>query len=67
MFGSHAQFKDWFSNPLTGMVEGSAEVSTRGGGGVGGLWPAWTPAGGLLTLLRLPCCICIFDWTLLRC
>ncbi len=27
VFGSHAQFKDWFSNPLTGMVEGSAEVS----------------------------------------
>lgn len=26
VFGSHAQFKDWFSNPLTGMVEGSAEV-----------------------------------------
>ncbi|KAG7668752.1 hypothetical protein Ndes2437B_g07158 [Nannochloris sp. 'desiccata'] len=27
VFGSHAQFKDWFSNPLTGMVEGSAEYS----------------------------------------
>lgn len=26
VFASHAQFKDWFSNPLTGMVEGSAEV-----------------------------------------
>lgn len=29
VFGSHAQFKDWFSNPLTGMVEGSAEVSPQ--------------------------------------
>ena len=29
VFASHAQFKDWFSNPLTGMVEGSAEVSKR--------------------------------------
>jgi len=27
VFGSHAQFKDWFSNPLTGMVEGSAEYN----------------------------------------
>ncbi|KAL4852636.1 Protein PHOTOPERIOD-INDEPENDENT EARLY FLOWERING 1 [Chlorella vulgaris] len=27
VFGSHAQFKDWFSNPLTGMVEGSAEMN----------------------------------------
>ncbi len=25
--GSHAQFRDWFSNPLTGMAEGSAEHS----------------------------------------
>ena len=22
VFASHAQFKDWFSNPLLGMVEG---------------------------------------------
>jgi SNF2 family DNA or RNA helicase len=27
IFASHAQFKDWFSNPLTGMVEGSAEYN----------------------------------------
>ena len=27
VFASHAQFKDWFSNPLTGMVEGSAEYN----------------------------------------
>ncbi|KAL6784904.1 hypothetical protein ACKKBG_A01610 [Auxenochlorella protothecoides x Auxenochlorella symbiontica] len=27
VFASHAQFKDWFSNPLTGMVEGSAEMN----------------------------------------
>jgi len=27
VFGSHAQFKDWFSNPMTGMVEGSAEYN----------------------------------------
>lgn len=28
IFHSHAQFQDWFSNPLTGMVEGAAAVST---------------------------------------
>ena len=27
VFASHAQFKDWFSNPLTGMVEGSSEYN----------------------------------------
>jgi hypothetical protein len=26
VFSSHAQFKDWFSNPLTGMVEGAEVV-----------------------------------------
>jgi hypothetical protein len=56
VFGSHAQFKDWFSNPLTGMVEGSAEVSTRGGSGDAGVCPAWVPAGGYRGSLHLPCC-----------
>ncbi len=27
VFASHAQFKDWFSNPLTGAVETGAAVS----------------------------------------
>jgi len=27
VFASHAQFKDWFSNPLTGMVEGQEAVN----------------------------------------
>ncbi|GMH36700.1 hypothetical protein BSKO_04573 [Bryopsis sp. KO-2023] len=27
VFSSHAQFKDWFCNPLTGMVQGQAEVN----------------------------------------
>jgi hypothetical protein len=27
VFASHQQFKDWFSNPLTGMVEGSQDVN----------------------------------------
>lgn len=27
VFTSHAQFKDWFSNPLTGMVQGESEVN----------------------------------------
>lgn len=27
IFHSHAQFQDWFSNPLTGMVEGAAAVN----------------------------------------
>jgi SNF2 family DNA or RNA helicase len=28
IFHSHAQFQDWFSNPLTGMVEGAAAINT---------------------------------------
>ena len=28
VFESHRDFKEWFSNPLTGMVEGSAEYNT---------------------------------------
>ena len=27
VFESHRDFKEWFSNPLTGMVEGSAEYN----------------------------------------
>ncbi|KAK9839615.1 hypothetical protein WJX81_001019 [Elliptochloris bilobata] len=27
VFASHAQFKDWFSNPLSGMVEGQSELN----------------------------------------
>ncbi len=27
IFASHAQFKDWFNNPLIGMVEGQQEVN----------------------------------------
>lgn len=27
VFASHAQFKDWFHNPLTGMVEGQEAVN----------------------------------------
>ncbi len=27
IFASHAQFKDWFNNPLVGMVEGQHEVN----------------------------------------
>lgn len=27
IFASHAQFKDWFHNPLLGMVEGQQEVN----------------------------------------
>lgn len=26
VFASHEDFKDWFSNPMTNMVEGSVEV-----------------------------------------
>lgn len=29
VFSSHAQFKDWFSNPLTGAVETGQEVSAQ--------------------------------------
>ena len=45
VFSSHADFKEWFSNPLTGMVEGSQEYNEsiimrlhqvgQGGGGKG--------------------------------
>ena len=27
VFASHSDFKEWFSNPLTGMVEGSQEYN----------------------------------------
>ena len=27
VFASHAQFKDWFSQPLTGMVDGSETIN----------------------------------------
>ena len=27
VFASHAQFKDWFSNPLTNMVDGSEVIN----------------------------------------
>ena len=27
IFASHDDFKDWFSNPLTGMMEGSVEFN----------------------------------------
>ncbi len=27
VFASHAQFKDWFSNPLSGMVEGQSAMN----------------------------------------
>ena len=27
LFESHKDFKDWFSNPLSGMIEGSSEYN----------------------------------------
>ena len=30
VFASHAQFKDWFSNPLTNMVDGSEIINKVG-------------------------------------
>jgi E1A-binding protein p400 len=33
VFASHSQFRDWFCNPLTGMVEGSEAYNKVGGGG----------------------------------
>ena len=27
VFSSHEQFRQWFSNPLTGMVEGASEIN----------------------------------------
>jgi len=27
VFASHREFKEWFANPLTGMIEGSKEYS----------------------------------------
>ena len=29
VFESHRDFKEWFSNPLTGMVEGSADYNDQ--------------------------------------
>jgi hypothetical protein len=31
VFASHSQFRDWFCNPLTGMVEGSEAYNKVGG------------------------------------
>ncbi len=41
IFASHDQFRDWFCNPLTGMVEGSEaynKASQRAPGRAGRLW-----------------------------
>lgn len=27
IFGSHRDFREWFSNPVTGMIEGDAEFN----------------------------------------
>lgn len=27
IFGSHRDFREWFSNPVTGMIEGNAEYN----------------------------------------
>ena len=27
VFASHSDFREWFSNPLTGMIEGSQEYN----------------------------------------
>lgn len=27
VFGSHSEFREWFNNPITGMIEGSEEVN----------------------------------------
>lgn len=35
LFASHDQFRDWFCNPLTGMVEGSEAYNKVGLGGHG--------------------------------
>jgi hypothetical protein len=37
VFASHSQFRDWFCNPLTGMVEGSEAYNKVGGWGGGHL------------------------------
>lgn len=29
IFGSHKDFRDWFSNPLTGMIEGTQEYNDQ--------------------------------------
>ena len=57
VFSSHTDFKEWFSNPLTGMVEGSQEysetivrrlhkVGRRGGGGEGRRRREWRKRRG---------------------
>jgi SNF2 family DNA or RNA helicase len=29
VFSSHDDFRDWFSNPMSGMVEGSKDIDTE--------------------------------------
>lgn len=55
VFASHSQFRDWFCNPLTGMVEGSEaynKVGTRSGSVS---WVAWkeNPSIGQQRALQL--------------
>lgn len=57
MFASHAQFKDWFSNPLTGMVEGSAEVSGLAGSVGGAAGGGSDACSEHVALAPQPCCL----------
>ena len=57
VFASHAQFKDWFSNPLTGMVEGSAEVSGLAGSVGGAAGGGSDACSEHVALAPQPCCL----------
>jgi hypothetical protein len=45
VFASHAQFKDWFSNPLTGMVESGEQVNKVRARALGRWGAAWAECG----------------------
>lgn len=51
VFSSHAQFKDWFCNPLTGMVQGQSEVNQ--------VCCSFGVAGALLFVIEIICTISV--------
>ena len=58
IFESHKEFKDWFCNPVTGMIEGTETVNqepTRTEGAAPSSGPRLTAPHHLLPLLQVDC------------
>ena len=50
IFASHREFKEWFANPLSGMVEGSHEYNEKL---VRALFKKWNGVGGVSCIKEL--------------